>query len=177
VACPAIWREAAVNSVHSMCVKRPSRLVLLPLRGRSRDKPRSYCLRSESKAALPTQVRFCRRLSDAVRTSASVEGVGARLPAIWREAAADTANAACTTRPSRLVLLPLRGRSRDKPRSYCLRPESKAVLPTQVRFCRKLSDIRLKLRFCRRPSDVLRTPASAEGYLTPYAHPLLPKAV
>ena len=44
--------------------------------------------------------------------------VGARLPAICREPAVNPAHAVCQASSSRLILLPLRGRSRDKPRSY-----------------------------------------------------------
>jgi len=39
---PAICREPAARPVHAGCQAESSRLVLLPLRGRSRDKPRSY---------------------------------------------------------------------------------------------------------------------------------------
>jgi len=59
--------------------------------------------------------------------------VGARLPAICREPAAKPVHAECQVLPSRLILLPLPGRSRDKPRSYGLRPESKAADPPQSR--------------------------------------------
>ncbi|SDH45554.1 hypothetical protein SAMN05216605_106265 [Pseudomonas abietaniphila] len=52
----------------------------------------------------------------------SAEGVGARLPAICREPAANPVHAVYQVQPSRLVSLPLRGRSRA---SALLRPPAR----------------------------------------------------
>jgi hypothetical protein len=138
---PAICRAPAANPVYAVYQIQPSRLTLLPLRGRSRDKPRSYRDRGVH-AARPTPRRLrlaCTRVAfggvwaiasekqnqkpvlnmnqDVRRAFDSAEGVGARLPAICRAPAANPIYAVYQIQPSRLTL-PLRGRSRDKPRSY-----------------------------------------------------------
>ncbi|WP_113772298.1 hypothetical protein [Pseudomonas abietaniphila] len=52
------------------------------------------------------------------------ETVGARLPAIWRAAAAKSGDLVVPDTPHAPVLLPVPGRSRDKPRSYALQAEA-----------------------------------------------------
>jgi len=56
------------------------------------------------------------------------KGVGARLPAIWRAAAANTSNAVCLTQPGCPVWLPVPGRSRA---SALLRPAGRTKSRTR----------------------------------------------
>ncbi len=92
---PAICREPAAKPVDAECQASSSRLIALPLRGRSRDKPRSYGLRPESKAADLLNALLSRAQSCQAPSCFCPQGVGARLPAICREPAAEPMDAVC----------------------------------------------------------------------------------
>ena len=115
VACPAICREPAANPVHAVCQVQPSRLILLPLRGRSRDKP--------APTGTASTLRFCFWSgANALRIFGSCihlpnftsESRSVACPAICRDPAANPVHAVCQAESSRLILLPLRGRSRAR---------------------------------------------------------------
>ena len=113
MACPAIWRAAAVKPVHSVLPDTPQasgfRAGSRPIAGQASShglRPESTAGRGASQAACP------RRAWARSPRSASAEGVGARLPA---------------KRPVHPPHLQrLNHRNRGQARSYGLRPESNA---------------------------------------------------
>ncbi len=117
---PAICREPAATPVHAGCQASSSRLILLPLRGRSSEcgpeQARSYGLRPESKAANPPQSRAWPEGTHVMPGTALLLPGRRRSvarPAICREPAARPVHAGCQASSSRLILLPLRGRSSE----------------------------------------------------------------
>ena len=110
---PAIWRAAAVNPVTAVCVTHLGRLASGPLRA-------------------PSQTSQLPRPSARIRSPGARRSASARrawepgLPAIWRAAAVNPANAVCLIHLGRLVSGPLRAPSQT---SQLPRPSARIKSP------------------------------------------------
>jgi len=102
---PAICREPAARPVHAGQQPESSRLVLLPLRGRSRASALLQGLRRPDVSVFGLELTFVAFSIQASIVWTPNFTVGARLPAICREPAARPVHAECQADSSRLVLI------------------------------------------------------------------------